>query len=234
MSRLVCSALSLSLLSSAAVAQSSWREHLDVSRIAARRDSFVLLARGNANGFDRMSVEADGKAWRLSDEISLNGLGSQKSTIRFSHTLVEEALRQEGKFGTMDMRITLDRGNGRFTGSALTPTGGPNPVAMDVPVTDDVIDDNAVVQVLPFIKWREGLSVTIPVFTSGKGTVVSQVATVTGRGTTQVPAGAFDTWRLAVSENGRTWLTAEVSTTAPYRVVRMGQGGGGMDLQLAK
>ncbi|MCU0635255.1 MAG: hypothetical protein MUE41_10315 [Gemmatimonadaceae bacterium] len=215
-------------------AQQSWRQHVDPRRVAARSDSFTVLLRGAVGGFDRLTVARDGAQWVLSDEVQLDRMGGQRSTIRFSEALVEHALRQEGKFGTVDMRIALDRASGRMSGTALTPTGGPAPVAIDAAAGDDVIDDNAVVQVLPFIAWREGLSVVIPVLKSGKGTVSDQVVTVTGRGATTVPAGTFDTWKLGVSDGGRTWLVADVTTTAPYRVVRMSPGGGGMDMQLVK
>ncbi len=229
-------ALALLATASPALSQpTSWRSHADASRLREATDSFTVFVRGNAIGAQRLIWSKDATArngWTMSDETTLTGI-TQRSDIRFSPALIELALRQAGVARGTNMRITLDRTNGRMTGEALTPSGGPKAVPMDVAVTDDVIDDNALTVVLPAIKWSEGLAFSIPVLSSGKGTIDTFSVSVTGKGTSIVPAGTFETWRITLA--GSTYaLLAEVTTTAPYRVVRLSPKGSPMDIQLVK
>ena len=132
-----------------------------------------------------------------------------------------------------EMRIALDREGDRIIGSALTPSGGATAIPMDVAASEDVVDDNALSVILPLIAWREGISVSIPVLASGKGTIESYVATVSGRQTTTVPAGTFETWRVTLAGPSYA-IEADVTTSAPYRVVRFGPRGMPMEAQLVK
>jgi hypothetical protein len=241
------------LVPSSADAQASWRDHVESSRLREATDSFTVFVRGNPVGWQRLSwAREDGPArdgrvlgewprasgtggaptWIMADEVVLTGV-KQRSEVRFTSTLLEQGLRQWGKAGSTEMRITLDRQQDRMRGSALTPGGGTTAVPMDVTVTDDVIDDNALTMILPAIRWAEGVTLTLPVLSSGKGTIAPFTATVTGRGATTVPAGTFETWRITL-DGGQYAVLAEVTTTAPYRVVRLSPRGSPMDIQLAQ
>lgn len=227
--------LALSLLvSHSAAAQSSWRSHLDPARLRASSDSFAFLIDGQARGWQRLSASRAGDAWILSDEVQMGTFVQQRSDVRFGPQFVEQSLRQEGTARGKAMKIVLDRAGGRMTGTALTPTGGDVGVPIDVEASDDVIDDNAVTPILPYIKWADGVSFTIPVLKSGKGTIAPNAVVVRGKGTITVAAGTFEAWQVVVSEGDRPWLEAHVTTTAPYRVVRMGPPGGRMRVELAK
>lgn len=246
--RLPCAVALLALSAPLCAAQSSsWRAHLDPSRLTVGTDSFTVLVRGTAAGWQRLirahegsdsaqgrfpAATTGGPRWVLSDEITLQGV-TQRSNVLLSPALVEHGLRQRGQMGPMRMEIVLDRRGDRMVGTALTPSGGPTAVPFDAPVRDDVIDDNALTVVLPAIVWRDSLSITIPVLSSGKGTMESYTATVTGRGATTVPAGTFDTWRITLA-SARYSVRAEVTTSAPYRVVRMAPAGSPMDAQLVR
>lgn len=234
-------------------AQTSWRSHVESSRLREATDSFTVFVRGNPMGWQRLSwIREDGPSregrvlgawppasgtagattWIMADEVVLTGV-KQRSEVRFSATMQEEGLRQWGAAGGTEMRITLDRTQDRMRGSALTPSGGPSPVPMDVAVTADVIDDNALTMILPAIRWGEGVTMTIPVLSSGKGTIAPFTATVTGQGTTTVPAGTFETWRITL-DGGQYAVLAEVTRSAPYRVVRLSPRGSPMDIQLVR
>jgi hypothetical protein len=226
-------ALSLVVASSAA-AQPSWRSHLDPSRLKAGSDSFAFMIDGQPRGWQKLSASRDGDAWVLSDEVQMGAFVQQRSDVRFSAGFVEQSLRQSGSARGKAMQIELDRAGQRLTGTARTPTGGDADVPIDVEASDDVIDDNAVAPILPFIKWAEGLSFSIPVLKSGKGTIAPNAVMVRGKGSVTVGAGTFEAWQVVVSEGDRPWLEAHVTTTAPYRVVRMGPPGGRMVVELVK
>ena len=241
------------LFAQAAGAQDSWRTHADLSRARVALDSFTVFAGDRPIGWQRLGWAKEGETrivglvlwdwkplsktvgsstWIMSDEITLNGV-SQRSEVRFSTKLVELGLRQQGRMGTTDMRITLDRAQDRIVGSAPTPSGGATPATIDVSASDDVIDDNALSVILPLIRWREGLTFTIPVLASGKGTTETYTASVVDRRTTTVPAGTFEVWRVALA-GGRYVLEADVTAAAPYRVVRFGPRGAPMSAQLVR
>lgn len=233
--RPVLTVLGLSLLAlDPAAAQSSWRTHLDPSRLRVATDSLAVLVEGTARGWQKLSVTRAGDAWVLSDEIQIGTLVHQRSDVRFGPGFVEQSLRQEGTARGAPMKIVLDRAAGRVSGSALTPTGGTTAVPIDVEAGDDVVDDNAVTPLLAYIAWADGLSLTMPVLKSGKGTVAPNAIAVRGKGTITVAAGTFETWQVVVSEGDRPWLEAHVTTTAPYRVVRLGPPGGRMVVELVK
>lgn len=230
-----------------ALAQPSWRQHADLSRAREAVDSFEVVVNDRVVGWQRLAWarEAPGTAdwrqlppsagaprWIMSDEIALSGV-RQRSDVRVAPTLVELGLRQSGTMGTRAMRITLDRDGARLVGEALTPSGGERALPIDVAANDDVVDDNALTVLLPLVDWHEGLTFTIPVLSSGKGTIEPFTVTALGRGTSAVPAGTFDVWRIAVA-GGRYVLEAEVTVQAPYRLVRFGPRGAPMSSRLAR
>jgi hypothetical protein len=213
-------------------AQESWRQHADIARARVAVDSFSVIVAGRTIGWQRLGWAKDGTDWIMSDEIALTGV-AQRSEVRFTSALVEQGLRQEGTMGSSAMKISLDRIPGRMRGTALTPSGGPTPAVIDAEAGDDVIDDNAISVILPLIRWREGLTFTVTVLSSGKGTSERFAATVVGRRTVVVPAGSFDVWQVALAGT-RYVLEADVTTGAPYRVVRFGPRGAPMSAQLVR
>jgi hypothetical protein len=213
-------------------AQESWRQHVDIARARVAVDSFSVIVGGRTIGWQRLGWAKDGTEWVMSDEIALTGV-AQRSDVRFSSALVEQGLRQQGTMGSTAMKIALDRVPGRMRGTALTPSGGPTPAVIDVEADDDVIDDNAISVILPLIRWREGLAFNVTVLSSGKGTSERYAATVLGRRTVVVPAGSFEVWQVALA-GSRYVLEADVTTGAPYRVVRFGPRGAPMSAQLVR
>lgn len=239
----------LSVRSVPAAAQSSWRAHVDSTRVRSAVDSFVVLIGEREIGWQTLGWHHDAAGERsratlwgervqaansrvLSDEVAVQGV-RQRSEIRFDATFVETGLRQEGRMGTTPMRIHLDRSSEQLIGSALTPSGGPEPASLRVMATAEVIDDNAVTPLLPLIAWREGLVVTLPVLSSGKGTIEMHTASVVTARTVTVRAGTFDVWHVAIT-GGRYTLDADVTRSAPYRVVRFGPRGAPMSSQLVR
>ena len=121
------------------------------------------------------------------------------------------------------MRITLDVSGLRVTGVALTPINPSGELAIDAARTPGLIDDNAVTPLLAFVRWRDGFAASFPVLLSGKGTVTDFSVRTLGLEHVTIPAGQFDTWRVEL-QMGQARMVANVTTAAPYRIVRMSNG----------
>ena len=199
------------------------RDHLDPSRLEARRDSFTVIMRGTQRGWQVLSTARDGEGWALGDALSIDGMVSQSSVIRVSARLDETSLRQHGTMMGKPMRIALDASGPRVTGVALTPNNPAGELAIDVPRTEGLLDDNAVTPLLAFVRWREDFSAVFPVLSSGKGTVSDVSVRTLGKEQVTVPAGQFETWRVEL-QMGVSRLVANITTAAPYRIVRMSNG----------
>ncbi|MES3036191.1 MAG: hypothetical protein V4813_19470 [Gemmatimonadota bacterium] len=208
------------------------REHLDPTRLVAGSDSFVVIMRNAPRGWQRLSVARDGTNWLLGDALAIDGMMSQASTIRLDAALNESSLRQEGLMMGKPMRIALDTRQGRVTGTALTPSNPAGEIAIDVPQVEGLVDDNAVTPLLAIVRWRDSLAFSFPVLASGKGTVADFTLRTLGKESVTVPAGQFDTWRVELQME-RARMIANVTTAAPYRVVRMSNGPA-FEMQLVK
>lgn len=229
---LVALACSTSSLCGAQATATPLRPHLDAARLQPRRDSFVVIMRGAPRGWQVLSAARDGAGWALGDAVTIEGMVSQSSVIRFDARLDETSLRQEGTMMGKPMRIALDRSSERVRGTALTPSNPAGELPIDVAHVDGLLDDNAVTPLLSAVRWTEGLTVTFPVLASGKGTIAPFTLRALEQESVTVPAGTFDTWRVELQMD-RAKVIANVTTAAPYRVVRM-TNGPAFEMQLVK
>jgi hypothetical protein len=216
--------LGLVLLAVPLTAQSALREHIDRDRLRPASDSFVVMLRGKASGWQRLRTTRLRDGWQLSDAITLDTIVTQESVSTLDANLDERSLRQEGLMMGKPMKIVLDWAAGRVKGSSMTPTAGPaGTLHFDTVAVAGAVDDNAVTPLLAAIRWRDSLDITFPVFSSGRGTTTNHRITVTGTEAITVPAGQFDTWRIEMRAD-RSLMIANVTRTAPYRLVRMQNG----------
>jgi hypothetical protein len=219
----LCVLLSSSMSAQPAPTETTLREQIDASRLRIGRDSFVVMLRGAASGWQRLIGARDGSVWIGGDAIDMPGIVQQQSVFRMDAALHELSIRQEGTMQDKPMKISLDFAAGRVKGSALTPSGGVTTLAIDTTVTVGTIDDNAVMPLLPAVRWRDSLALSFPVIASGKGTTSAWTLRVLGADTTTVPAGHFSTWRFEMRA-GRSRTEVHVTRSAPYRVVRIRNG----------
>jgi hypothetical protein len=214
-------------------AQSTLRDAIDRSRLRVGTDSFAVIMQGKTKGWQRLTMARDGKGWQVGDAITIDSMVTQGSIIRFDADLHERSLRQEGVMMGRPMKISLDWQNGRVQGTAMTPSSGPSgSMSIDTVALTGVIDDNAVAPLLAVVRWRDSMEFSFPVLSSGKGTVSQQRLRVVGTESTTVPAGVFDTWKIELRAD-RSLMIANVTKTAPYRVVRM-RNGPAFEMQLLK
>lgn len=214
-------------------AQAPLRDHIDPSRLRPGSDSFVVILQGKPRGWQRLAIARAGDGWQFRDAITIDSTVSQESVSTLDADLSERSLRQEGLLMGKPMRISLDWSSGRVRGTSMTPVAGAaGTLTFDTITVAGVVDDNAVTPLLAVVRWRDSLEVAFPVFSSGRGTITNHRIKVIGSEQTTVPAGQFDTWRIEMRAE-RSVMIANVTKSAPYRIVRM-RNGPAFDVQLLK
>ncbi|MCC6246121.1 MAG: DUF3108 domain-containing protein [Gemmatimonadaceae bacterium] len=205
-------------------AQSTVREAVDLSRLRVARDSFVVMLQGKPRGFQRLTVARTATGWQFGDAVTVDSMVSQSSVADFDQRLQEISLTQAGDMTGRRMAINLRFADGRVRGRSMTPVSGPTgAIEIDTVIADGIPDDNAVLPMMAAIRWREGLSFTAPVLSSGRGTITEYSFRVVGTESVTVPAGLFQTWRVEQRAQ-RSVTFVNVTTTPPYRIVRVSNG----------
>jgi len=208
---------------------------LATDRMAPRSDSFAVLVQGNAFGFQRGKLEKAGNGWKYTEDTQLGPVVQQHTEVTFGNDLAPTAVSQSGKAQGLDTKIDLSYSGGRAKGSATTPqpTGGTKTIQVDAEVPTGVIDDNMITPLLAAFRWAAGAKFTVPVFQSGKGSILPATLAVTGEETVQVPAGSFAAWKVDMT-GGEQSLTFWVEKAAPYRLVKIAIVGAPVELRLVR
>ena len=207
---------------------------LDLARLTARRDSFVVRIQGNALGQSVYAVEKDGAGWTVREATSIaGGVIQQSTTLRTDASLAPRLLEQRGKVQGQDTKADVTFADGRAKGAAVAPSPtGLKPVTVDVATPAGTLDDNALAIALPLLRWAPGAKHVVSAFSAGKGTVSPLTLTVVGTESVTVPAGTFEAYRVEQS-GGDQPVVYFIATAAPNRLVKMVVAGQ-VELVLAK
>ncbi|HEX6587469.1 MAG TPA: hypothetical protein VF039_00490, partial [Longimicrobiales bacterium] len=149
------------LLCSPCAAQTSV-EWAAPERVLAVADTFAFRVNGQQFGTQVVSVVRSGDGLRF-EETSTLPMGSQTSVVFMTSELGMRTVEQRGAFNGQEMRIDVEYGAERASGSALTPTSGNQAIAIDAVLPAGVVDDNVMVALLPAIDWRSDSDVLLPV-----------------------------------------------------------------------
>ena len=205
---------------------------LDASRLVAGRDSFAILLQGNAFGYQTQLVEKGAGGVTVTQTSVLGPVGTQTTVLTFGDRLEMKGIKQTGKLQGRDMSIDVAYAGGKATGTATTPqppTGETKTITVSADVPAGVMDDNAVVTLLPTLAWAPNARFTLPVFASGKGELQQYVLAVAGTEAVTVPAGSFQAFRVDVT-GGAAPVTYWVEQTAPHRVLKMAPVGAPLEI----
>jgi hypothetical protein len=131
-------------------------------------------------------------------------------------------LEQTGKVRGQDTRIALSYGGGRVRGQAqvLDSLGKPRTLAVDTAVSAAIVDDNALIALLPALPWAINTRWTIPVFGSGENRIRNVTLTVADIEPVRTPAGEFEAYRADL-EGASQSVSFYVTTATPHRLVRI-------------
>ena len=145
-----------------------------------------------------------------------------------------QSVQQTGKMQGQETKIDVSYANGHAKGTADTPgPGGITHVAVDADVPGGAIDDNALPVIFPALKWAAGAKFTVPVFQSGKGSLVNLTIAVSGEEPVTVVAGTFDAWKADVT-GGQAPLTIWIEKAGAHRLLKLALVGQPVEFQLAK
>jgi hypothetical protein len=194
---------------------------LDLSRLVARRDSFAVLAGGNAIGYNVSALRRVADGWALADTTVLLGgvvrlTAAASLDARFAPRRLTRAGTIQGQAVASDVAVA----NGRATGDANNPTPtGPQAVKVDVAVPQGTLALSTLSTALPLLKWGANAKHTVTVLDEARGRLVNVALAVTGSEKVTVPAGTFDAYRVEMT-GGEQPVTYYLSTAAGNRVVR--------------
>lgn len=207
---------------------------IDVAKMAAARDSFVVLVQGRPFGNSVRTVEKTADGVKISDRSALGPIMSQTTEISIGADGAMRSVTQRGTVQGMETKIDATYGKGRVKGGATTVgAAGPRTVSYDTTIVAGTVDDNAVTSVVPTLAWSKDASFTLPVFASGEGTARTMTLKVTGTQSVTVPAGTFDAYVVEMS-GGPVPVMLYVTTAQPYRVVKVAPVGPPLEVVLAK
>ncbi len=195
---------------------------LDLGRLAARRDSFVVRVQGNPLGAAAYELARDGEGWVITEALSIaGGMVQQRTTLRTDARLAPRALQQQGKVQGQDTKTDVTFADGRAKGSAVAPGAqGIKQVAVDAELPAGTLDDNAGLYALPLLRWAPGAKHVVSMFSAGKGAAVPLTYAVVGTESVTVPAGTFEAFKVETTGSDQPtvyWL----STAAPHRIVKL-------------
>jgi zinc protease len=205
----------------------------DFTRLAARRDSFVVRVQGNPMGASTYELAKEADGWLVKEATTIaGGMVQQGTTLRTDASLAPRLLEQRGKMQGQDTKADITFAGGRAKGAAVTPSAqGLKPVTVDVELPVGTIDDNALAFALPLLRWAPGAKHVLSSFSAGKGTVTPITLTVTATEQVTVPAGTFEAYRVEQT-GGEAPVTFFLATAAPHRLLKLTTGP--VELVLAK
>ncbi len=208
---------------------------LDFSRLAARRDSFVVMVQGNALGGAVIWLEARDGGWVIRESTNImNGMVDQKTTLETDKVLAPTKLSQNTSMQGQALKTEITFANGRATGSAMTAAQtGPKTTAVDAELPAGTLDSDALQTALPLFRWQADAKFTLNLFSPGKGTVEPVTLTVVGSESVTVPAGTFDTWKIE-QKGGEGAVIFYIAKDASSRLVKIAPVGQPIELLLAK
>ena len=208
---------------------------LDFTKLAARRDSFVVSVQGNPAGSSVYALESRAGGWTVRENTSImGGMMVQTTTLDTDASLAPTVLAQTMTMQGQVMKTDVTFAAGRAKGSATTPTQtGPQSKAIDIAIPAGTIDSDALQGVLPLFRWAADAKFTLNLFSAGKGTVEPITLTVVGSESVTVPAGTFETWKVE-QKGGEAGATLFISKDAAHRLVKIAPAGQPIELLLAK
>lgn len=194
----------------------------DMSQLAPRLDSLVIMAQGQPVGIQVAEIGRAGDSVVYTERTVLGPQLNQTTRLVMDTTGRMRRLDQTGKVRGQDTKITLGYGGGRVKGQAqvLDSLGKPKSFAVDTAVSAAIVDDNGLVALLPTLPWALNTRWTIPVFGSGENRIRTIQLTVADIEQVTTPAGTFEAYRADLSGSTQA-VSFYVTTQAPHRLVRI-------------
>ncbi len=200
---------------------------LNLSALAARRDSFTILLQGNPLGWQTSSLEVSPGGFVYTEQVQLGPIVSQTTRLEIDRAGEMKSITQTGKVQGQDVSIDVRYANGRASGSARTPdpaTGQLKSVTIDTAIAPGTLDDNAVQALLPALNWTAGAKWSFNVLSAGQGEIKTWTLAVTGVESVRAGGETVEAYRAELSGPSAP-LTLWITTRQPHELVKIGIAG---------
>jgi len=207
----------------------------DISKLAARRDSFAVMVQGRELGSSVYSIARTPTGWSVGENTSImNGMMLQTTDLRTDGALNPTSLSQAGTVQGQQLITEIVFREGRAKGSSMvaSPTG-PKTTQVDAALAAGTLDADALQIVLPLIRWSADAKVSLNYFSPGKGSVNSTTFTVRGTTSLTTPLGTFDSWQIE-QESAEARVMFFISKEATPRLLKIAPVGQPIEMVLAK
>jgi hypothetical protein len=211
---------------------------VDPSKIRVATDSFdVVLVQGaqtRSVGYEKTEVARSGSDFVYTENVAIPVAGiQQNTTVTFTPSLAVKALKQSGAMHGQQLSSSLSATGNRIKGTSVTPLPtGPKTVQIDTVLAPGVMESNILMALLPSLDLSDNFKLTVNAFDSGSGSIDPVTIRVTGKESTTVPAGTFDTYRVEVA--GKQTSNLLVTRAAPHRIVKIMLAGAPLEIRLVK
>ena len=195
----------------------------DLTALLPRRDSFAISLSGTPVGWQRGVFEHTADGFRYTEDTQLAGVVDQSTVLEMDRSARMRSLKQTGKVQGEAVTIDVSYAGGRAKGSARTPdpkTGLLKSVTIDTILAEGTIDDNAIVALLPALRWMPGARWTMNVLSAGQAEIKPWTLSVAGTDSVNVGGQPAEAYRSELS-GGDTPLVLWVSTGTPHRLLKL-------------
>lgn len=199
----------------------------DVSKLAARRDSFAIRVQGNEFGYQVNSLEATPEGFTYRESTRIGGFVEQDTEVHLGRSGSFLSGSQRGTIQGAESRVDLAVSEGRIRGSVVvpaTPMGPGRTIDVDAEFPPGTLESHALSALLPSLPWASGARWELSVLDPAEGTTNPVTLEVSGTETLTVPAGTFEVYRVEMTA-GATAMTLYITTSAPHRPVKMAPAG---------
>jgi len=207
---------------------------VDISKLTAQSDSFAVLVQGNPLGYQTTALTktATGYSYRIA--MVIGPIMQQTVEATFGADLAPQATKVGGKMQGQNVNVDVTYANGRAKGSSVSPSPtGMKTVTVDTTIAPGVLDDNMINALVPGLRWAPNAKFTVSAFDASAGTTKPLTLSVAGTESVTVPAGTFPVYRVELTGQSQP-MTLFVTTTAPYRIVKMAMAGTPVEFVLVK
>lgn len=214
---LACSFLSAPLAAQAVPIGSL---EFDTAAVLTPVDTFEIRAGAQVIGQQVISLERAPGGFVFREQTTMPQ-GNQSTEVLLDSSLQMQEVTQHGEMGGQQLRINVSYGEGHATGEArVARPEGVRDVIVDAAVPAGVVDDNVLASILPGVPWRPGLSVTVPVFSSGKNELSTYLLSAGEVISVGTGSDTVEVYPVEVKGAARP-LVFHFRATAPHQLVRI-------------
>lgn len=202
---------------------------IEPEAVVTAADTFALVIGEERVGTQIVSLERRGDGFVFREKTT-SPLGTQTTVVRMTPELAMRSVDQMGTMAGQEMTIQVTYEEGWARGSARVPRrAGVEDVEVQSAVPDYVVDDNALIGLLPGMPLEVGSRTLVSVFQSGRNRLVEYVLTVEDAGSIEVPAGVYPASRVRAESDDST-IVLLVRAEDPHRVLAVEPPGGPLRL----